>query len=169
MDLFLDLAHAAAALVWLAGAAVLALILVVAGRDPGASRRAAAEAEVIGRRVLAPASALTLVTGLLLVGPAGLGAEAWVVLGSVLVLGSLVARPLLLAPAFARAAEQGTGDAAGRALGLARLDLAAQAAVAGLMMLRPGWTEAAILAGLVLCLLLAAALLRSLDDLVLPS
>jgi hypothetical protein len=86
MDLFLDLAHAAAALVWLAGAAVLALILVVAGRDPGASRRAAAEAEVIGRRVLAPASALTLVTGLLLVGPAGLGAEAWVVLGSVLVL-----------------------------------------------------------------------------------
>jgi hypothetical protein len=37
------------------------------------------------------------------------------------------------------------------------------------MMLRPGWTEAAILAGLVLCLLLAAALLRSLDDLVLPS
>jgi hypothetical protein len=170
MDLYLDLAHAVAAIVWLTGGAVLALIILVAGRDPGASLRAVGEAEVIGRRVLAPAASATLATGLLLAGPAGLEAEAWVVLGAVLVLGSLVARPLVLAPAFARAAGQGTAIASGRALGLALLDLTAQAAVVGLMVLRPGWTEAAILLGLLACLLLAVALLRSLgESLVLPS
>jgi uncharacterized membrane protein len=169
MDLYLDLAHALAAIVWLAGGAVLALILLAA-RTPDTARRAAAEAELIGRRVLAPASAMTLVTGLLLAMPAGLGGEAWVVLGSLFVVGSLAARTVLLAPAFADATSKGSRAATGRALGLALLDLGAQGATLALMFLRPGWTEAAILAGLVACLLLAVALLRSLgESLVLPS
>lgn len=165
MSLFLalNLVHFLSALVWVSGGAVLALILLVAGRDPDAGRRAATEAGVIGRRVLRPASVAALATGLLLAAPTGDLGEAWLLLAAALVLGTLVARPLRLEPAFAGAAE-GAPDAVARALGLARLDLLAQAAVGLLMVLRPGWTEASILAGLLACLLLAAALLRSLGE-----
>jgi hypothetical protein len=166
MDLFLslNLLHALSALIWVAGGAVLALILLVAGRDPAAGLRAAAEAGVIGRRVLRPASTATLASGLLLAVPAGALGEAWLLLAAAMVLGSLVARPLRLEPAFAEAAAQATPTATARALGLARLDLLAQAAVGLLMILQPGWTEAAILAGLLACLVLAAALLHSLGE-----
>lgn len=166
MDLLLalDLAHALSALVWLAGGAVLALILLAARRDPAAALRAVAEARLIGRRVLRPASAATLATGLLLAAPRADLGEAWLLLAAALVALSLAARPLRLEPAFAEAAARGTPAATARALRLARLDLLAQAAVGLLLLLHPGWTEAAILAGLLACLLLAAALLRSFGE-----
>ncbi len=162
--LFLNLLHALSALVWIAGGAILGLILLVVGRDPAAGSRAVTEAGVIGRHVLRPASAATLGTGVLLAGPTGALVEAWLVLAVALVLLTLAARPLWLEPAFASAAAMGTPAAIARALGLARADLLAQAAVGLLMALQPGWTEAVILAGLLACLLLAVALLRSLGE-----
>ena len=161
--LALDLVHVLAALVWLSGGAVLALILLTAHRDRSARQRALPEIALIGRRVLQPAAAITLATGLLLAaGPTGVASEAWLILGAALVLLSLAAHPVLLAPALAQAED--SPEAAVRALGLAGLDLAAQAAVVVLIVLRPGWTEAFILAGLAACLALAVALLRSLGD-----
>lgn len=166
MDLFLalDLAHALTALVWLAGGVVLALILLAAGRDPAAGLRAVAEAGVIGRRVLGPASAATLGTGLLLAAPTGNLGEAWLLIATALVLATIIARPLGLEPALDEAAAKATPAATTRALVLAQLDLFAQATVGLLMLLQPGWTEAAILAGLLACLVLAAALLHSLGE-----
>ena len=82
------------------------------------------------------------------------------ILSAALIIGSLAARPLILAPAFARAARY--PDAVPQALALVRWDLAAQLATLALMIARPGWTGAAILAGLATCIALALALLRSL-------
>lgn len=161
MDLFLllDLFHALSAIVWLSGVTVLALILLTAARDEAASRRAVPEAELIGRRVLRPAGLATLLTGLALAVIAGLATYAWVLLSAAILLASLAARPLLLTPAFARAAQH--PDTAPHALALIRWDLAAQLATLALMVARPGWTGAAILAGLATCIALALALLRS--------
>lgn len=165
MDLSLALAlvHTLSATAWVAGGAVLALILFV-GRRPDTAFRAAPEAALIGRRVLRPPGAVTLATGIVLAAQAGLALAPWVIPASVLVAGSLLARPLLLAPAFAQAQATGAPADVLRALDRARLDLLAQATVLGLVVLRPGWSEAAILAGLLACLLLAVALLRSLGE-----
>ena len=162
MDLFLllDLLHALSAIAWLAGGAVLALILLTAARDDASARRAVPEADLIGRRVLRPAGLAALMTGLALAAIAGLALQAWVILSAALIIGSLAARPLILAPAFARAARY--PDAVPQALALVRWDLAAQLATLALMIARPGWTGAAILAGLATCIALALALLRSL-------
>lgn len=162
MDLFLllDLFHALSAIAWLAGGAVLALILLSAARDDAATRRAVPEADLIGRRVLRPAGLAALLSGLALAAVAGLALQAWVILSAALLLGTLAARPLLLAPAFAHAARH--PNAAPQALALVRWDLAAQLATLALMIARPGWTGAAILAGLATCIALALALLRSL-------
>ena len=74
MDLFLllDLLHALSAIAWLAGGAVLALILLTAARDDASARRAVPEADLIGRRVLRPAGLAALMTGLALAAIAGL-------------------------------------------------------------------------------------------------
>ena len=166
MDLLLalNLVHALGAIAWLAGGAVLALILLFAGGRPDAALRAVPEAALIGSRVLRPTGAVTLATGILLATQAGLAFVPWVILASALVAGSLLAHPLLLAPALAEAEATGAPAAIRRALDRARLDLLPQVAVLALMVLRPGWFEAAILAGLAACLLLALALLRSLGE-----
>jgi hypothetical protein len=137
---------------------------LAAGRDDAAALRAVAEAELIGRRVLRPAAVLTLLSGLVLAVHAGLAFEAWVWLSAALLLGSVAARPLVLAPALAAAASRKEAAAAHRALGLVLRDLGAQAGVLVLMVAKPGWTGAAVLLGLGVCLALAVALLRSLSD-----
>jgi hypothetical protein len=166
MDLLLslELGHAVASIVWLAGGAVLALILLAAGRDDAAALRAVAEAELIGRRVLRPAAVLTILSGLALVALAGLALEAWVWLSTALLLGALAARHLLVAPALAAARSRQDPAEAHRALALVLRDLSAQVGVLALMVAKPGWTGAAILLGLGTCLALAVALLRSLGE-----
>jgi hypothetical protein len=164
MDLILslELGHAVASIVWLAGGAVLALILLAAGRDDAAALRAVGEAELIERRVLCPAAILTLLSGLVLAGAAGAAFEAWVWLSTALLLGALVARRLVVAPALAGARQD--AEAAHRALGLVLRDLGAQVGVLALMVVKPGWTGAAVLLGLGVCIALAVALLRSLSE-----
>lgn len=166
MDLLLalSLAHALSALLWAGAAAVLAVVLLAAAGAPDAAPRAEAGAASVGRRALRPAALATLATGLALALPAGPALAPWAVLAAAVVLASLAARPLLLAPAFDRAPSGQEAEAAPRALRLALLDLLAQGAALALMALRPGWAETAILAGLLACLLLALALLRSLGD-----
>ncbi len=160
--LALGLAHSVLAIAWAASGLVLGFILLAARGDAGAEARALPEARLLGRRVLRPLGLGTLLTGGPLAAQAGLLLEAWVVLGAGLVLGVALLRHALIEPAL-RDAQAGRGRPA-RALGLAALDPAATLGTGLLMALRPGWGEAAILAGLLACLLLAAALLRSLQE-----
>jgi hypothetical protein len=159
MDLLLalELAHWLAALVWAAGAAVLALILLIARRDAAAATRARPEAALVTARALRPATLALLLTGLPLAWAAGQLPEAWVILSAALAVATLVAGRLHVAPALAAGAPQ-------PALRLAGLELAAQAAPFALMVAQPGWSETAILAGLIACVALAAALLREATD-----
>ena len=165
MDILLviGLLHVVAGLVWAAGVVVLALILLAARHDEDATLRALPETAHLARRVLRPAILVATLSGLVLAAEGGLLTEAWVVLSTALALGALVAEATVIGPACrqARGMPRGAALVRGRqALGQAGLDLGAQAAAIGLAILTPGWGGAAILAGLVACLVLATALLR---------
>ena len=164
LSLAVQLVHALSALVWVAGAAVLALILLASRGDAAAELRAVPEATLVGGRVLLPMGLLALLSGAELAGAAGQGLEAWVVLGAGLILASHAARLSLLAPATARALAAHAPEPARRALRLSAMDLGAQAALMLLLALKPGWSEAAILVGLLACLFLALALVRSFEE-----
>ena len=164
LSLLLQLLHALSAIVWVAGAAVLALILMASRGDDAATLRAVPEVALVGGRVLLPMGLLALLSGTALAAQADLGLEAWVVLGSGLLLASHAARLHLLAPATARALSAQSPEPARRALRLSALDLGAQAALLLLLVVKPGWSEAAILVGLVACLVLAVALSRNLAE-----
>jgi len=165
MDMFLvlGLLHLAAGFVWAAGVLILALILLAARRDDDATIRALSEAAHLGRRVLRPAILVTVATGLALAAPAGLLGEASIVLSTALAVVAMVAGATVVAPACEQASGMPRGAALIRgrhALRLAGLDLGGQGAAIGLMILAPGWGGAAILGGLVACLVLAGALLN---------
>ena len=159
--LALGLLHVVAGLVWAAGVVILALILFAARRDDDAALRALPETAHLARRVLHPASLVTVATGCALALRAGALGEAPVVLSTTLALVALVTGIRIVAPACEQAREMPRGAALVRgrqALGLARLNLGGQGAAIGLLVLAPSWGGAAILGGLVACLALALAL-----------
>ncbi len=160
--LALGLAHSVIAIAWTAASLVLGLVLLVACRDRDAQARAVAEASLLGRRALRPLGMGTLLTGGPFAALMGFASEAWVILGAVLVLGAALLRCAITEPAIADA--QAGRSAPARALRLAAIDPLAALGTLLLMVLRPGWGEAAILAGLLACLLLTVALLRSLSE-----
>lgn len=162
LSLALSLAHVVSVLAWAAGALVLALILLAARSDAEARGRAATESGVIGAGVLRPASLVATLTALALVAPTGLAVPAGTLLGALLVAATLAARPVLLAPAFARAAR--TPATAPEALRRTALDLAAQVSALALLVLRPGWSETAILIGLTACAALSVLMFRQLGE-----
>ena len=161
--LALALLHVVGALVWAAGVAILALILVAARRDEDAALRALPEASELSRRVLRPAILVTALSGLALAVQGGLFAEAWVILSTTLAVAALVAEETVIGPECRRAAGMPRGAAllrGRRALGLAGFSLGGQAGAIALMVLTPSWSGAAILAGLAACLVMATALVR---------
>jgi hypothetical protein len=168
MDLFLvlGLIHVVGGLAWAASVLVLGLILRAARRDDDATLRALPEVAHLTRRVLHPAILATTLSGLALAGAGGLLAEAWVVLSTALSLAALALGRTAVAPACERARGMPRAAALFRgrlALRLAGQGLGLQAAAIALMVLTPGWSGAAIFAGLVACLVLALALLREAD------
>jgi hypothetical protein len=106
---------------------------------------------------------VTTLSGLVLAVHGGLLAEAWVVLSTALAVAALVAETVAIGPELRRAQEMPRGAALVRgrhALSLAQASVGAQAAAIALAVLTPGWGGAAILGGLVACLMMAVALLR---------
>jgi len=159
----LALLHVVSALVWAAAVVILALILTVARRDDDATLRALPETAELSRRVLRPSILVTTLSGLVLAVHGGLATEAWVVLSTLLGLAALAANALVIGPECRRAQEMPRGAALLRgrhALRLAGLSLGGQAGAIALVILTPSWSGAAILAGLVACLVLAVALVH---------
>ena len=165
--LALALLHFVGALVWVAAVAILGLILLAARRDDDAALRALPETAEMSRRVLRPSILVTVLSGLALAVQGGLLAEAWVVLSTALAIAALVAEAFVIVPECRRASGMPRGAALHRgrhALGLAAVSLGGQAGAVALMVLMPGWSGAAILAGLVACLAMAASLVREPEE-----
>ncbi len=161
--LALALLHIVGALVWAASAAIQGLILLAARRDDDAALRALPETAELSRRVLRPAILVTVLTGLALAVQGGLLSEAWVVLSTTLAAVAYMAEATVIGPECRQATGMPRGAALLRgrhALSLASVSLGAQAGAIALMVLTPGWSGAAILAGLVACLVMAVALVR---------
>ena len=77
MDAVLPILHATAMLLWGAALAVLALVLLASRAGGDTARRAAEEAEAIGRRVSRLASPAALLSAVPAVSAAGTGPAAW--------------------------------------------------------------------------------------------
>lgn len=161
--LALAILHVVGALVWAAAIAILGVILLAARRDDEATLWALPEVADLSRRVLRPTILVAALSGFVLAIRGGLLAEAWVVLSTVLALAALLGEALVIGPECRRAQGMPRGAALVRgrhALGLAAVSLGGQAGAIALIVLAPGWSGAAILGGLVACLVLAVALLR---------
>ncbi len=164
--LLLKLAHVVGAILWVGGASILTLLVVILDRrgDDAATMAGVSHVALLGNRVFAPLGLLVIASGLLLAWLAGWGFAAWTVLATAIVVGTFLLGALVLGPSCERAVRtwEATGDAAGavvlgrQVLRLVKLDLGAQFAIIGLMVLKPGWTDPLLL---VPALLLAAGAL----------
>lgn len=149
--LLLKLVHVLGAVVWVGGASVLTLLVVLLDRrgDDPATLTGVSYVALLGSRVFAPVGTLTLLTGLALAWLAGWGVAAWTVLAAAIAVSTFLLGALVLGPASGRAARtwSETGDAAAaigmgrRVLRLVMLDLGGQFAIVSLMVLKPGWTD----------------------------
>lgn len=164
--LLLKLAHVVAALLWVGGVAILALLVVLTDRrgDDAATLGTLGLLGLAGRHVFARAMPATLLTGAVLAWLGGWGASPWVLLSAALAGANFAYLKLAMAPATGRIlAARGAGDLAGAAtLARAQLrrigaDLCLKTAIVVLMVLKPGWADpllalpaAALLAGLAL-------------------
>ncbi|TNC50173.1 hypothetical protein FHG66_09460 [Rubellimicrobium rubrum] len=171
MDLMiaLEFAGIVAALAWMGAAAVLGLILLSADRDgdDDAVLRAAAESALISRRGIRPAMSVTLLALVVLAGIGGFVSEAWVLLSGGLSLTAWVVARRSAEPACDKAIQMPHGAApfqARQALRLLRGSLMLQLGALAALILTPGWSEAALLAGLAACLGLAVALARGMGE-----
>ncbi len=171
MDLLiaLEFSGIVAALAWMGAAAVLGLILLTADRDgdDAAVLRAVAESALISRRGIRPAMSATLLALVLLACIEGFAGEAWVVLSGGLSLAAWVVAQRTAEPSCDKALQMPPGAApvrARQALRLMRGTLGLQVGALAALILTPGWSEAAVLAGLAACLGLAVALARGMGE-----
>lgn len=153
MDLYLllKLVHILGAIVWVGGASVLTLLVMLLDRkgDDLATLTSLDYIGTLGSRVFAPVGLLTILTGLTLGWLGGWGFAAWTVLAALTVACTFLLGALVLGPASERTVRiwKQEGDLAAamalgrRALRLTKLDLGAQFAIIALMVLKPGWTD----------------------------
>ena len=152
--LLLKLAHVVAALLWVGGVAILALLVIVVDRkgDDAATLGALALLGLAGRHVFGRAMAATLGSGLVLAWLGGWALSPWVVLSALLAVASVLYVKRVMAPASgAIMARRAGGDIPGAAA-LARrqlrrigTDLSLKAAIIALMILKPGLPEPLLL------------------------
>ena len=152
MDLYLllKLVHILGAIIWVGGASVMTLLVILVDRkgDDQATLTAIDYLGTLGNRVFVPVALLTIFTGLTLGWIGGWGFAAWTVLAALTVVCTFLLGALVLGPASDRCVkiwkEQGDAAAIGMArqvLGLVKLDLGAQFGIIALMVLKPGWTD----------------------------
>lgn len=150
--------HILAALVWVGGGIGLAIAGFLALRLGSAALLLAIGrlVSLVGPRVFLPASLATLVFGLLMVWTGGLALEAWLVLGllgtlATALFGQFVLKPRSETAAFLAADPVRRAQAITVTAGLLRLaafDYVLLVSVVVLMVAKPGWGDASLLAGL---------------------
>jgi uncharacterized membrane protein len=153
MDLYLllKLVHILGAIVWVGGASVMTLLVMLLDRkgDDEATLTAVDYLGTLGNRVFAPIGMLTILTGLTLAWLGSWGLAAWTVLAAITVTCTFLLGALVLGPVSGRMVKvwKEEADAAAamalgrRALRLIKLDLGAQFAIITLMVVKPGWTD----------------------------
>lgn len=149
--LLLKLLHVVGAIVWVGGASVLTLLVVLLDRkgDDEATLTGVSHVATMGNRVFAPLGLVTILSGLFLAWLAGWGFAAWAVLATAIVVVTFLLGALVLGPTCERTVKawKEEGDSAAaivsgrRVLRLVKLDLGGQFAIIALMVLKPGWTD----------------------------
>jgi len=161
----LKFAHVLAAVLWVGGGfTTIIASLVLSGRSPAETQLAIVRATVLlAPRLFIPASILTLATGVALLFVAGWGWQPFTTLGLAGVLFTASFGALVLGPSCERAvklADTHGAEAAIPALRrvqrLAMMDYAIQFAIVFLMVVKPGWQDFSVFAGLAAVVALAA-------------
>ena len=154
----LKLAHVALAMVWVGGASVLTLVVVVLMRkgDDEGTLAATSYLALLGMKVFAPVGGATILSGVVLGWMGGWFWQAWTVLALAIVAGTFALGAAYLGPSTDRVvALWRGGDTPGamavsrRVMGVVSLDLGAQWTIISLMVLRPGWTDPSLIVALV--------------------
>ncbi len=155
MDLYslLKLVHISGAIFWVGGATlmtVLALVVVARG-DSRDSLTLVRLFGLAGNRVFLPVSLLVIVTGLILAWLGSWGFAAWTVLAFVTVVCTATLGGAVLGPTLDRAIKLDDEGKPAEAMSLSlavlrlvKLDLGGQWAIISLMVLKPGWTDVAL-------------------------
>lgn len=153
--LLLKFVHVVGAILWVGGASILTLLVVLLDRrgDDAATLTGVSYVALLGNRVFLPLSLLVILTGLGLAWLGGWGFAAWTVLATGIVVATAVLGGAVLGPTTEKAVKvwREEGDLA-QALGLGRrvlrlvkADLGGQFAIIALMVLKPGWTDPMLL------------------------
>lgn len=157
MDLYLLLkfAHVVGAILWVGGASILTLLVLILDRrgDDAATLTGVSYVALLGNKVFAPVGLVVIVLGLILAWLGGYGFAAWTVLSAAVVACTFTLGATVLGPSCERTMRiwEDTREAAlcigmgRRVLRLVKLDLAGQYAIIALMVLKPGWTDPLLL------------------------
>lgn len=161
----LKFAHVLAAVLWVGGGfTTIVAGIVLAGRSTAQTQLAIVQAvTLLAPRLFIPASILTLATGVALLFVAGWGWQPFTVLGLAGILFTASFGALVLGPSCERALKLADTHGAEAAIPslrrvqrLAMLDYAVQFAIVFLMVVKPGWQDVTIFAGLAAVVALAA-------------
>jgi uncharacterized membrane protein len=160
----LKFAHVVAATLWVGGGftTIIAGILL-SGRSTAQTQLAIVQAVVLlAPRLFIPASVLTLASGVTLLFVAGWGWQPFTVLGLAGVIFTAAFGTFVLGPSCERAlrlAETHSAETAilplRRVQRLAMMDYAVQFAIVFLMVVKPGWSDFAVFAGIASVIALA--------------
>jgi uncharacterized membrane protein len=167
MDLatLLKFVHISAALIWVGGGFVMVLGGIARARHASPEDQLAHIRTVafLGTRLFMPASIATLASGVALLLAAGWGWQPFTILGLAGIVFTAAFGALVLGPSSDKAAKTAEAWGAVSALPLVRrvyrlagLDYAVQFAIIFLMVVKPGWQDVAIFAGLGAVVTLAA-------------
>jgi uncharacterized membrane protein len=168
--LLLKLVHVVGAILWVGGASIMTLLVVILDRrgDDEATLTGVSYVALLGNQVFAPLGLLVILLGLILAWLGGYGFAAWTVLSAIIVAFTFVLGAAVLGPTCERTVRiwEDTRDAplcigmGRRVLRLVKLDLGGQFAIISLMVLKPGWTDPLLLVPALLLAVGAAAYLR---------
>ena len=149
--LLLKFVHVVGAILWVGGASILTLLVVILDRrgDDQATLTGVSYVALLGNKVFAPMGMVVILLGLILAWLGGYGFTAWTVLSAAIVACTFLLGAMVLGPTCERTVRiwQDTGDhelcigMGRRVLRLVKLDIAGQFAIISLMVLKPGWTD----------------------------
>jgi hypothetical protein len=144
---FFTFLHVTAVIIWVGGAATLAVINLRLEREPdlGALRFLSRQSGFLGRAVMGPAALVTLIAGLVLAGLLGAGFTLWMSWGLAAIFGSMALGGTVLRRAHEELAALAAAGAALDAQGGAVVGTNAGAVASG--MAGATWGSAAAIAG----------------------
>jgi uncharacterized membrane protein len=160
--------HVSAAVLWLGGGIALLVLAILADRARQREAFMAVIADVgkLAPVVFMPGSVVVLLSGLAMIWLGGIAWDAWLVIGIAGIAVTAGLGALVLGPSAERITRlvqepglESEALAEGRhLLRIAKLDYVLQFTIVFAMVVKPGWTDAAILAGMAALVGLAAAM-----------